>query len=388
MGICKLALNLDEISDDVLAKISNLNKIVNIKPPDIKLDSTMQKLLEQILKSLPDLTSIDDFKININKLLDVFSHLREIEGEFRIDGNYLNIPAIVNNYSIIFTYNYDLYLIGIDFSLTGWKKEDTWSLMIDDKIAFNKVNTKEVGDRKYFQLPYLIKAGSLIKVILNNNSGNSRQMWTDLYYVKSNTNHVLVKCVDENNNILKQYYVEITGIEQTIQAPDIKNYTVSSSSNVTKIFSKDEVVTFTYNVVHPWRIKIEMQWEKRCNIDLDLYGYIDNQIVYFGNQRGTDIWLDRDIRQHITNDDPEILTCNKTTGILKIGTNKYGGDELNQDVIFTIKKINSQNKDIEDIIKTIYVKIKLNKESIYHVCDIDMSTLNIIEVNNGTVLSQ
>ena len=388
MGVCKLALNLDEISDDVLAKISNLNKIVNIKPPNVKLDPTMQKLLEEILKKLPDFTPIDDFETNINQLADIFSHLGEIKGEFRIDGNYLNIPAVINDYTITFTYNYDLYLIGVDFSLTGWKKEDTWSLMIDDKIAFNKVNTKEIGDRKYFQLPYLIKAGSLIKVILNNNSGNSRQMWTDLYYVKSNTNHVLVKCVDENNNILKQYYVEITGIEQTIQAPDIKNYTVSSSSNVTKIFSKDEVVTFTYNVVHPWRIKIEMQWEKRCNIDLDLYGYIDNQIVYFGNQRGTDIWLDRDIRQHITNDDPEILTCNKTTGILKIGTNKYGGDELNQDVIFTIKKINSQNKDIEDIIKTIYVKIKLNKESIYHVCDIDMSTLNIIEVNNGTVLSQ
>jgi hypothetical protein len=51
MGICKFALNLDEISDDVLAKISNLNKIVNVKPPNVKLDSTMQKLLEQILKN-------------------------------------------------------------------------------------------------------------------------------------------------------------------------------------------------------------------------------------------------------------------------------------------------------------------------------------------------
>ena len=387
MGICKFALNLDEISDDVLAKISNLNKIVNVKPPNVKLDSTMQKLLEEILKKLPDLTSVDDFKININKLTDIFSHLGEIKGEFRIDSNYLNIPAVINNYPITFTYDYDLYLIGVDFSLTGWKKEDTWSLMIDDKIAFNKVNTKEVGDRKYFQLPYLIKAGSLIKVILNNNSGNSRQMWSDLYYVKSNTNHVLVKCIDENNNILKQYYVEIIGTEQTIQAPDIKNYIISSSSSVTKTFIKDEVVIFTYNVVHPWRIKVEMQWEKNCNTDLDLYGYIDNQKVYFGNRQGTDIWLDRDIRQHITNDDPEILTCNKTTGILKIGANKYEGDELSQDVIFTIKKINSENKDIEDVIKTIYVKIKLNKESIYHVCDIDMNTSNMTEINNGSVIN-
>lgn len=191
MSVCKLALNLDEISDDVLAKISNLNKIVNIKTPNVKLDSTMQKLLEQILKSLPDLTPINDFKTNINQLTDIFSHLGEIKGEFRIDGSCLNIPAIINDYPITFTYDYDLYLIGVDFSLTGWKKEDTWSLMIDDKIAFDKVNTKEIGDRKYFQLPYLIKAGSLIKVILNNNSGNSRQMWSDLYYVISDTSHVL-----------------------------------------------------------------------------------------------------------------------------------------------------------------------------------------------------
>ena len=387
MGVCKLALNLDEISDDVLAKISNLNKIVNIKPPNVKLDPTMQKLLEEILKKLPDFTPIDDFETNINQLADIFSHLGEIKGEFRIDGNYLNIPAVINDYTITFTYNYDLYLIGVDFSLTGWKKEDTWSLMIDDKIAFNKVNTKEIGDRKYFQLPYLIKAGSLIKVILNNNSGNSRQMWSDLYYVKSDTNHILVKCIDENNNILKQYYVEITGIEQTIQAPDIKNYIISSNSSVTKTFNKDEIVIFTYNVVHPWRIKVEMQWEKNCNIDLDLYGYIDNQKVYFGNQKEIDIWLDRDIRQHITNDDSEILTCNKTIGILKIGVNKFTGDELTQDIIFTIKKINANNKDIEDIIKIIYVKVKLSKDYIYYVCDIDMNTLNVTEINNKSTIN-
>lgn len=387
MSICKLALNLDEISNDVLAKISNLNKIINIKPPNVKLDPTMQKLLEEILKKLPDFSSMEDFKTNINQLTDIFSHLGEIKGEFRIDGSYLNIPAIINNYPITFTYDYDLYLIGVDFSLTGWKKEDTWSLMIDDKIAFDKVNTKEIGDRKYFQLPYLIKAGSLIKIVLNNNSGNSRQMWSDLYYVKSDSNHVLVKCIDENNNILKQYYVEITGTEQTIQAPDIKNYIISSSSSVTKTFNKDEVVIFTYNVVHPWRIKVEMQWEKKCNIDLDIYGYIDNQKVYFGNQQGIDIWLDKDIKQHITNDDPEILTCNKTTGILKIGVNKFAGNELTQDVIFTIKKIDSNNKDIEDIIKIIYVKVKLSKDYIYYVCDIDMNTLNVTEINNKSTIN-
>lgn len=386
MSVCKYALNLDELSDEVLLQIENLGKLIKVKNP--QLDPTIKKLLEEILKKLPDLTPMKDFKTNINKLLEFFSHLGEVEGEFRIDSEYLNIPAIINNYPIMFTYDYDLYLIGVDFSLSAWKKEDTWSLTIDNKVAFNNVTTKEIGDRKYFQLPYLVKAGSLIKVILNNNSGNSRQMWIDLHYVKSNTEYVLVKCVDENNKVLQQYYAEIKkDIEQTIAAPDIDNYTILSNESVTRIFNKNEAIIFTYKAFHPWRIKIEMQWEKNTNIDIDLYGYIDDEVIYFGNKQGVDIWLDRDITEHITNDFSEILTCNKTTGILKIGVSDFSGMDLTQDVIFTIKKINSRNKNIEDIVKTIYVKFKLNNGNIYHICDINMNSLNVTEINNGTIIN-
>ena len=386
MSTCKLILNLDEIADDVNQILDGIDKLINTDEMNVRLNPKTKKILEEIYKKLPDMISLDEFKLNLRYLLDFFSHVGEIQGQFRIEGNYLNVPAIVNDYSLNFSYNYDLYLTCVDFSLSAWKKQDTWSLKIDNIVAFDKVTIKEVGDKKHFKQPYFIKAGSLIQIIFNNNSGNSRQMWGDIHYIKTDSNYLLVKCIDDSNNIVREYYVKITnGIEQTILAPNLDGYTLSGSVSITKIFVENEICIFNYTKEHLWRIKVEMIWEKNSITDLDLYGYYDNKVIYFGHKNEEDIWLDRDIIEHITNNFSEVLTCSKISGYLRIGVNNYNNHILNEDVIFIISKYN--NRTGQDVIKKIYVKNKLNKGEIYYVCKIDMETLQIAEINNGDVLS-
>ncbi len=97
-------------------------------------------------------------------------------------GVYKNIPALQTDFELNYTFEKKSALTGIVYSQSAWKAEDSWSLYIDDKILFDNIPTKEVGQHKTFDCPCLVEAWQTVKVIHHNNSGNSKEVWIDIDY--------------------------------------------------------------------------------------------------------------------------------------------------------------------------------------------------------------
>ena len=111
--------------------------------------------------------------------------IKDINGKQRIKGFAESLPAIQGVYKVMeVSFPSDTILTGIAFSQSGWKGEDYWSLWIDDDKLFDEIYTKETGDHKHFNLIHVIKANQTIKLLVHNNSGNSRDVWCDLEYVE------------------------------------------------------------------------------------------------------------------------------------------------------------------------------------------------------------
>lgn len=97
-------------------------------------------------------------------------------------GLYKNIPAVQTDFELNYTFEKRVALTGIIYSQSAWKPEDSWSLYIDDKLLFEQIPTKEVGQHKTFDYFCLVNAWQTVKVIHHNNSGNSKEVWADIDY--------------------------------------------------------------------------------------------------------------------------------------------------------------------------------------------------------------
>jgi len=180
--LSKYLINYEDITEELKQGLEEL-QINNGGIQNITINENVAKGIQNILDKLQSNIDLQTLINNEQQILNVLQNIIELKGDFRIDGQFLNIPAIQQDYTIVFKYNTDIYITGINFSLSGWKKEDRWSMKIDNNIIFNNLTIKEVGDKKCFTTVKKVISNTDINIILHNNSGNSRQIWCDLAYI-------------------------------------------------------------------------------------------------------------------------------------------------------------------------------------------------------------
>jgi hypothetical protein len=173
---------------------------------DITLNETVMVLLDEILKdseeistflegSSPEISNLlESIKQGVLDYLKSMSELKESTaaivqqlaplGSQRIKGFYEYFPPGRGDYSIVHTFDRDVYLTAITYSQIGWKFEDSYSLIVgDDNAVIRNSFTKEIVEKKSFIKKVKVDKGTPVKFVLHNNSGNSRQAWLDLEYL-------------------------------------------------------------------------------------------------------------------------------------------------------------------------------------------------------------
>lgn len=138
--------------------------------------------------------SLPAYVINWEELKDILADklsnitvkdLSTLYGIQQIKGFKKTIPAIKGTYQIVkFQQNTNLVLTGITYSQSAWKPDDYWELFVGGEKRFEKIYTKEIATQKEWKIIEPINRNTEIKIVLNNNSGNSRNVWVDLEFVE------------------------------------------------------------------------------------------------------------------------------------------------------------------------------------------------------------
>lgn len=115
----------------------------------------------------------------------VVKDIADLYGVQKVKGFYTPVPAIRGEYNIVeFVPNESIIITGVSYSQSAWKSNDYWDLYIGNDKLFENVYTKEIGEQKHWEVINPVNAGEPIRIILNNQSGNSRHVWVDIEYVK------------------------------------------------------------------------------------------------------------------------------------------------------------------------------------------------------------
>lgn len=115
----------------------------------------------------------------------VIRSIKDLNGTQKIQGFAQSIPAIEGKYQVVeWIAESNVVLTGITYSQSAWKSEDFWELWVDGDRLFETVYTKELGDQKHWEVIQPINKGQRVGIILHNNSGNSRDVWTDIEYIE------------------------------------------------------------------------------------------------------------------------------------------------------------------------------------------------------------
>ncbi|MBC2580002.1 hypothetical protein [Clostridium sp. DJ247] len=323
MGLPKYIINFDELTSDLKKKVLELieNELDNKYP---QLDTNnIEALLENIKGLLPS-EKYKGLKEKIEALINY-----RYEGKQKIRGILLDIPPIIKENISEFKFNKDIYITGLSINQTGWKKEDKYSLAINKNKIIDGATVKEIGEHKYFNTYYEVFANSPISFILQNNSGNSRQIMVDLEYIEGTKTTVVIE-------------PPTTGLE------DIPN---------------------------DWDIAVVMHWEKNSTADIDLHGVLGDMHVYFGRKTYEGLYLNFDYLEHTTNKNPEILSVKgHKDKKLQIYVNNYNGKELLEPIeIKVYKKISYGNI----LLKTYNVNIDNDRLIGNGICEIDLNSVEI-----------
>jgi hypothetical protein len=124
-------------------------------------------------------------KEKIDKIIELLNKLLGASYQQASIGLHSYIPALQFDYELIHKFDTEVMLTGITYSQTGWKVTDCWSLYIGEKLVFDGIFTKEIGEYKHFNSFYSVSAGTAVKIIYHNKSGNSKQVWFDINYLKN-----------------------------------------------------------------------------------------------------------------------------------------------------------------------------------------------------------
>ncbi|WP_373845423.1 hypothetical protein [Clostridium sp.] len=326
MGLPRHVINFDELTDELRRDFLQLiDDALKDKYPQLDMQE-IKSLLSEIEDLLPD-EKYRGLKNRIEQFL-----VYKYEGTQKVQGALIDIPAIINDYKQEFLFDKDVFLTGIHLNQTGWKKNDRYSLVIDKEKIIDGATTKEIGDHKYFNTYYKVNANTPVSFILHNNSGNSRQTLVDLEYLEG----------------------QETTINPSPPDPDIND------------------------IPNDWDIAVRMQWEENSLCDMDLHGFIGDMHVAFWNRTYNGFYLNWDYQEHISNDNPEIISVkghyDKT---LKIYVQNYNLIPLKKPVNIKIYEKRSYGVVL---LKEYDIEVKNDSPLGYGVCSIDLKTKKITDM--------
>lgn len=138
--------------------------------------------------------SLASYVINFDELEREFEELIEsvgaykltyYKGEMTTKSFTQEIPAFANRYKVLeWTIEEDnIKLMSILFTQNAWKSQDHWSLYLNDEIIMKNIFTKELADKKEWEIVRSLRKGDKLKIILDNKSGNYRGVWVDFTYL-------------------------------------------------------------------------------------------------------------------------------------------------------------------------------------------------------------
>ncbi|APC85133.1 hypothetical protein [Clostridium botulinum] len=324
MSLPKYIINFEELTEDLKNHLLSLiDDNIRTNYPEINTNN-IQDLLQQLKDLLPSVQYE-----GLKKKIDTFIY-RKIEGIQKVKGILLDIPAIQNDYKEQIKFDKDIYITGLHFNQTGWKKDDRYSLEVNKMKIIDNATTKEIGEHKYFNTFYKVNANTPISFVFHNLSGNSRQIIVDLEYIDG-----------EDSNIP----VEPPGIE------DIDN---------------------------EWDIAVVMNWEENTDADIDLHGKIDDKKVWHGNRSYDGFYLNFDYTSHKTNKNPEIISVKGYKNRkLHISIRNFNGAELKEPVTLEIYKYRPYGNKL---LKKFNVNLDTNRD-LKEIFIMDLNTLKITNLN-------
>lgn len=137
----------------------------------------------------PGLTELDLSRLeqlleeNLSAILELLKLLSG-ERKLRTKDMSIHIPALQLKFEHKITVPVDAVLTGITFSQSGWKPQDTVTLLAGDTVLLDHIHTKEIGERREFPAWQRVSAGTEISVQYDNISGNSKMFFCDLEYIE------------------------------------------------------------------------------------------------------------------------------------------------------------------------------------------------------------
>ncbi|MCD3254345.1 hypothetical protein [Clostridium botulinum] len=322
MGLAKYILNFDELTlglkNDLINLITRLLRdgYKNIRMIDV----------EKLLKEIDELLPTTKYKAINDKIVEYIMY--KYDAKQKDEGLLLDIPPIQNHFIHKFRFDNNIYLTGISLNETGWKKNDRFDLVVNEENLISNATIKEIGEHKYFNTYYKVNANSPISFIYKNNSGNNKKVLFNLEY---------------------------------LEGDKVK-------------FETDSNIPTIDDIPNDWDFAVQLDWEKG-NTDIDLHGFLsDGTHIYFGNKTGNNIFLNFDFTEHITNQNPEILSVkgNKDK-TLEIYLHNYNGNPL---INTATVKIFGKGKFGNRLLKTYSVRVG-NDSRMYGVCKIDLKMKKI-----------
>lgn len=186
MSLPSYVLNFDELCD--LLK-QHFDKKIDIKTGDLvfKTDN-MEQTLKDILNKIQgiDYNDLIDALNALGLKLDALTGNLGISGIQKIYGEMLEIPMKIGEHLIEFEVPKKGQLTSITYSLSAWRLEDNWDLLINNEKIFDGVRTKEYGECKHFEIFQPVTAGNTITLKFNNISGSSKILWVDFAILEEN----------------------------------------------------------------------------------------------------------------------------------------------------------------------------------------------------------
>lgn len=330
-SVPKYVINFDEFMGFFRSDLSRLiSKALGDRYPNLSTNN-LEAMLEDMKRLLPY-----EIYRGITHTIDLIINNSTLSGMQKVEGRLLDVPPIIQRVSEVFQFDRDIYITGLHFNQTGWKKNDTYSLVSNKNTLINNSFTKEVGEHKCFNTFFPVYANTPIEFILDNKSGNSRQTMIDLEYIDKKD--PIVPRPPEPPN--------------TIDVDDIKN---------------------------EWDVAVVMNWEEG-SADIDLHGFIDTKHVWYKNSNEEGFYLNFDFRSHLSNTNPEILSVKGYRGShLDVYMHNYNHTKLNQPVNI---KIYSKDRFGPRVIKEYNVNLANDNTYLLGVCSIDLNTLIITDLNN------
>lgn len=339
-SLVKYIINLDEFINLLGNDIANLiGSAAREKYPQINTNN-----LEALLEDLKELLPSEKYK-GLKYSIDLIINNSTPDGVQKIEGKFIDIPPLVKNTEEVFIFDKDIYITGLNVNQTGWKKNDSYDLIIKKRCLLEDIFTKEVGEHKYLNTYFEVKANTPITFVLKNRSGNSRQAFVDLEYLEK-----------------KQ---PPTPPDPPPQPPT--NPTDTSWLNL---------------ITHDFDIAVIMNWESNTVADIDLHGFIGSTHVWYGDLGDDTFKLDFDWVSHLDNVNPEIITVKgHKNSSLDIYVHNFKPTLLTKPVNLRV-----YSKEGYKLLKEYNIDLPNDRSYLKGVFSINLNTLAIIDLNNNKTI--